>query len=128
MLSDRAHRHPTAFAIVALILVLPTAAFVALSLLGHELGLPGLATSVDPVISAVTSWRPIDLALVTAPALSALIAVAPLLEIGRREAPGDGVLTLALHLRAANLAVAGLAIAVGIVLVGHAFAEAALHA
>lgn len=128
MIIGPAHRHPTGFALGALALMLPTVAFVALSLLGHELGLAGIAERVDPVISAVTAPPVVDLALVMAPAVSLLLAVAPLVELGLGGAPGQRVATVGLQLRAGNLAVAALAVTVGALLVAHMLAEAVLHA
>lgn len=128
MIIGPAHRHPTGFALGALALMLPTVAFVALSLLGHELGLTGIAERVDPVISAVTAARVVDLALVMAPAVSLLLAVAPLVELGLGGAPGQRVATVGLQLRAGNLAVAALALTVGALLVAHMLTEAVLHA
>lgn len=128
MIIGPAHRHPTGFALGAFALMLPTVAFVALSLLGHELGMTGIAERVDPVISAVTAPRVIDVALVMAPAVSLFLALAPLVDVGLRGAPGQRVATLGLQLRAGNLAVAALAVTVGALLVGHMLAEAVLHA
>jgi hypothetical protein len=123
MIIGPAHRHPTAFAVGALALMLPTLAFVALSLLGHELGLTGIAERVDPVISAVTAPRLVDLALVMAPAVSLLVAMAPLVELGLRGTPGQRVVTVGLQLRTGNLAVAALALTAGALLVAHMLAE-----
>lgn len=128
MIIGPAHRHPTAFAVGAMALMLPTVAFVALSLLGHELGLTGIAERVDPVISFVTAPRFVDLALVMAPAISLLLAVAPLLELGLRGAPGQRVVTVGLQLRGGNLVVAALAVTVGALLVGHMLAEMVVQA
>lgn len=127
MVIGPAHRHPTAFAIGALALMLPTLAFVTLSLLGHELGMTAIAERVDPVISTVTAPRLVDLALVLAPAVSLVLAVAPLVELGRRGVAGERVATVALHLRAGNLVVAAIALAVGVALVGHVLVESVLQ-
>jgi len=128
MIIGPAQRHPTAFAVGAMALMLPTVAFVMLSLLGHELGLAGIAERVDPVISAVTAPRFIDLALVMAPAVSLLLAVAPVVELGLRGTSGQLVVTVGLHLRTGNLAVAAIALTVGAFLVGHILVETVLHA
>ena len=45
---EPAYRHPSAFALAAGLLLLPTFAVVALSLLGHELGLGAVAAVTDP--------------------------------------------------------------------------------
>lgn len=128
MLIDIAHRHPMAFALWALVLMLPTLAFVTLSVLGHELGVPGLADRVDPVIGAVTATPLFDLALVVAPAVSLLVALAPLLDLGWRGGDGGSVATIAVRIRPVNLLVAAVAAALGAALLAHAITESVLHA
>ena len=61
---EPAYRHPSAFALAAGLLLLPTLAVVALSLLGHELGLGAVATVTDPWVAWIDTVRPVDLALV----------------------------------------------------------------
>ena len=124
---EPAHRHPGAFALVAGLLLLPTLAVVGLSLLGHELGISAIARAVDPVISALSSVRIVDLALVTAPLAAFALAIAPLLDV--RVEPAEPSPVLAFRVRAirANVFVAVLALLVGIALVGHIVTESVLQ-
>ena len=123
-----AWRHPTAFAVVGALLILPTFLFVAASLLSYELGFAAIRDVVAPIQAAITSVRLVDLFLVMAPALAALAAIAPLLRLGweRREGSLQAVLTVrALGL---NLAVGLLAIGLGGVLIWHIVVESVLQA
>jgi len=125
---EPAHRHPSAFAAVALAITAPTFAFVTLSVIGHELGVSAVAAVVDPVIEAVTAPRVVDLALVLAPLAAFALAVLPLLD-ARLEQGDDGRM-LAVRVRALpiNLAVGALAVLLGAALVAHIVAESVLHA
>lgn len=123
-----AWRHPTAFAVIGALLILPTFLFVAASLLSYELGFIPLRDAVAPIQAAITSVPVVDLFLVLAPALAALAALAPLLRLGweRREGTLQAVLTVrALGL---NLAVGLLAIGLGGVLIWHIVVESVLQA
>ena len=124
---EPARRHPFAFAMAALVVMLPTLAFVTLSLIGHELGVTAVASAIDPVIVAVTHTRAIDLALISAPLLSLALAALPLTDV--RLESSDGGPTLALRVRAltANLIVAGIALLLGTVLIGHFVAESVVR-
>lgn len=128
MIIGPASRHPTGFAIGALAVMLPTLSFVTLSLLGHELGITGIAERVDPVISAVTATRLVDVALVVAPAVSLALAIAPLVELRLDGVRGRRVATVGLQLRTGNLAVAAMAVTAGALLAWHLLVETVLHA
>jgi len=123
---EPARRHPNAFAIAGLLIMLPTLAFVTLSLIGHELGFSAVASAVDPIIVSVTAMRAVDLALVSAPLLALGLAVLPLLDL--RLESGDEGPTLALRIRAltANMIVAAMSLLLGALLVGHIVAESVL--
>jgi len=123
-----AWRHPTAFAVIGALLILPTFLFVAASLLSYELGFTAIREAVAPIQATITSVRAFDLFLVLAPALAALAAIAPLLRLGweRREGTLQAVLTV--RALAFNLAVGILAIALGGVLIWHIVVESVLQA
>lgn len=125
---EPAHRHPSAFAIVAGLAMAPTLAFVTLSLIGHELGVSAVASVVDPMIATVTAPRIVDLALVVAPLVGLVLAALPLLDA--RLERGDGGRLLAVRVRAlpANLAMAGVAVLLGAALVAHIAAESVVRA
>ena len=123
-----AWRHPTAFAVVGALLILPTFLFVAASLLSYELGLTGIRDAVAPIQATLTSVRVVDLFLVVAPALAALAAIAPLVRLGweRREGTLQAVLTV--RAIAFNLVVGLLAFGLGGVLIWHIVVESVLQA
>ena len=125
---EPAHRHPSAFAFGAFAIMAPTLTFVTLSIIGHELGVSAVANVVDPVLVAITRPRVVDVALVAAPAVAAVLALLPLLDV-RLERGNEGQL-VALRIRALplNLAVGAIAVLVGAILVVHIVAEAVLHA
>ena len=124
---EPAYRHPSAFALVAGLLLLPTLAVVALSLLGHELGLGAVAAFVDPWIARIDTVRPLDLALVIAPLLAFLVAIVPLLDL-RIERDGQAsVVAVRVHAVTWNLIVATLAVLVGAALIGHIVTESVLR-
>lgn len=122
-----AHRHPRAFATAAAVVLLPTLAVVALSLLGHELGVTAVASAVDPVLTWVNTVRIVDLALVLAPAVALLLSVLPLVDLQLQGEAAEQGVTLRLRARAANLVVAAASLAAGAVLAWHIVVESALQ-
>ena len=123
-----AWRHPTAFAVIGALLILPTFLFVAASLLAYELGFIAVRDAVAPIQAAITSVRVLDLFLVLAPALAALAAVAPLLRLGWERRDGTLQAVLTVRALALNLVVGLLAIGLGGVLVWHIVVESVLQA
>jgi hypothetical protein len=120
---EPAHRHPSAFAVAAILVMAPTLALVTLSLIGHELGVSAVASAIDPLIVAVTAPRIIDLGLVLAPLAAFALAALPLLDA--RVEHGDDGRVVALRVRAlpANLVVVAVAVLLGVALVWHVVAE-----
>lgn len=112
---EPAHRHPLAFAVLALVVMAPTLAVVALSAVGLD------------AMTWITGPRIVDLGLVLAPLAAFVIAGLPLLDL-RLERGGDGTM-LALRVRAlpANLIVGMVAIALAALLVGHIVTESVLQ-
>jgi hypothetical protein len=83
-------------------------------------------------MEAVNAWlnaqpRFLDLLLVIAPAVALLLALVPLLRLELTTGKG-GELVLGLKLRALNVAVGLIALAVGGLLVAHIVAESVLQA
>jgi hypothetical protein len=122
-----AYRHPGAFALIAALIVAPTAVVAGVSLLGHELGITAIATVSDPFVAWIDTVRPIDLALVVAPLLAFLLAVLPLLDLRVERADGAPAVTLRIRALTTNLVVGGLALLVGAALVGHIVSESVLR-
>jgi len=123
---EPAYNHPSAFAVLALAITAPTMAFVALSILGHELGASAVAAFVDPIIEAVTAPRIVDLALVAAPAVAFVLAFLPLIDARVEHAEGARMVALRVRALPANLAVAALAVLLGAALMAHVIAESML--
>ena len=122
-----ARRHPVRFAAAALLVVAPTLGVVALSLLGHELGMSAVAVAFDPIVSWIDTVRPLDLALVAAPLVSFLLAVLPLIDVRIESDERGSALALRVHAVTANLVVAATALLVVALLVGHIVAESVLR-
>ena len=124
---EPAYRHPGPFAVVAALLLLPTIAVVALSLIGHELGFSAVAAAVDPWIAQIDTVRILDLFLVVAPAVAFLVAIVPLLDLRiERDDPGPAI-AVRVHAVPANLAIGAVALLVGVALVGHIVTESVLR-
>lgn len=123
-----AWRHPTAFAVVGALLILPTLFFVASSLLAYELGFTAVRDFVAPIQATLTSVRAVDLLLVLAPALAAIAAVAPLLRLGWERRDGTLQAVLTVRALAFNVVVGLIAIGLGGLLVWHIVVESVLQA
>jgi hypothetical protein len=124
---ELARRHPGRFAAAALLLVAPTLVVVALSVLGHELGLSAVAAAFDPVVIWIDTVRPLDLALVVAPLVAFLLAVLPLVDLRIERDDRGSALALRVHAISTNLAVAAIALLVGAALVAHIVTESVLR-
>lgn len=122
------HRHPTAVAVIALLLVAPTSTFVLLSFAAYELGVPGLQAIVEPALQTLTLSPWVDLFLLTAPFLAFIVALAPLIGIGLSRADGELRVTFGFQARTLNLVVIALCIVVGGFLAGHIILETLLEA
>ena len=115
-----AWRHPTAFAVVGALLMLPTFFFVASSMLAYELDLTAVRDLVAPIQAAMTSVRAVDLLLVAAPALAAVAALRRCCGFGSERR--DGTLQAVVTVRALALNVA-----VGLVAIGARRAAGLAH-
>ncbi len=129
MVIGPAWRHPTGWALAGAAVLAPTLIFVGMSYLTYELGLSGLSALMEPVNEAMNRMRPLDLLLIAAPLVALLAAVVPLLRLElRRDAGADATeAVIGLRLRAANLLVGFLALAVAGLLVAHIVVESVLR-
>ena len=112
-----AWRHPTAWAVVGAVVLLPTLLFVALS---------AFAIS-NPFGDLFNSQRYLDLALVLAPALAALLAAIPLVRVSYTPADGGPEATLSVRLRAVNMVVVIIGLGITCLIVGHILFESVLQ-
>ncbi len=118
MIFAPAWRHPTAWAVAGAVFLVPTAMVLALAALG---------TTVGPIDSLLSSQRYLDLALVLAPALAALLAALPLVRIGYAHIDGGPQASLSVRLRLANMAVVVVGLGISCFLVGHVLFESVLR-
>ena len=122
-----AWRHPTAWAVAAGLVLLPTLFFVGISMLTYQFGVTGLASIADPLNSWLNSQRFLDLILVTAPAVAVVLAAVPLLRLSLTKEDGGQSANIGVRLRAANIGICVLALAVGGLLIGHIVWESVLE-
>jgi hypothetical protein len=124
MPSHPLQRHPTASALVAVLITAPTLIFVTLSFLAYQLALPGMEAWLQPFMDGLArAPRIVDLFLLAAPFLAFLIAALPLIGLRLERIDGELRVTVALRPRALNLIVLLLCVAVGGFLVSHLVVE-----
>jgi len=118
MIVGPAWRHPTAWAVAGAVVLLPTLIFVVLA---------ALQTPVPSVDELLNTQRYLDLALVVAPAVAALLAAVPLIRLGFNQVDGGSEASLSVRLRAANVIVVVLGLGVACLLVGHILFESVMR-
>jgi hypothetical protein len=117
-------RHPTASALVAVLITAPTIIFVTLSFLAYQLELPGMQGWLQPFMDGLAQApRIVDLFLLTAPFLAFLIAALPLIGLRLERIDGELRVTLALRARTLNLIVLAVCVLVGGFLASHLLVE-----
>jgi hypothetical protein len=115
------------FAAIAGVLVAPTLAVVASSILGHELGLSAVAAATDPFIAWIDTVRPLDLFLVLAPLAAFLLAMLPVLDLRLERDHETPAIAVRMKAVPANLLVGGVALLVGAALVWHILVESVMR-
>jgi hypothetical protein len=123
MVVGPAWRHPTGLAVTALFLLLPSALFVALSILAYQVGVAALAQAMDPLSRWLQSQPLADLVILAGPPLALALAALPLVRLDLRASETGREAVVAVRMRIANTIVSMLALAVGSVLVAYFFAE-----
>jgi hypothetical protein len=123
-----AANHPRAFAFVGLLALAPSLVVITLSGLAGGLGMTSINSAIQPLLQALDAApRIVDLAVVLAPLAAFAIAALPLCD-ARLEDAGDGpALAIRVRARAENLAVVGVALLVGALLIGHIVVESVLR-
>jgi hypothetical protein len=123
-----AWRHPTAFAVLGALMLVPTLIFVGLSVLAYQLNMAALRDAMQPLSDAMQRVRVIDLLLVAAPPMAFLAAIAPLVRVGI-ERRNDGIEAIvALRLRILNVVIGLVAMCLAGMLVWHIVAESVMQA
>jgi hypothetical protein len=117
-------RHPTASALVAVLIAAPTATFVTLSVLAYQLELPGMQAWLEPFMDGLQQApRIVDLFLLAAPFLAFLLAALPLIGLRLERIDGELRVTLALRARTLNVIVLAACLVVVGFLASHLLAE-----
>jgi hypothetical protein len=117
-------RHPTASALVAVLIAAPTAIFVTLSFLAYQLELPGMQAWLAPFMDGLQQApRIVDFFLLAAPFLAFLLAALPLIGLRLERVDGELRVTLALRARTLNVVVLAVCLVVGGFLTNHLLAE-----
>ena len=122
-----AWRHPTAFALIGALLLLPTFVFVGMSLFAYQLGVYAVRAVTDPLIDAMQRVRIVDLFLVVAPPVAFLAALAPLVRLGLEKRDGSMEAVVAIRARALNVVIGLVALALAGILIWHIVVESVLH-
>jgi hypothetical protein len=125
--SDPFGRHPTAWAMVAVVVLSPSLALVGVSLLAFQLAVPALAGLADPILAAIDGWLVANVVLLGGPVLAVLLAAIPMLRIALAHTEGELRLTVGFRPRVVNLAVLLVAALVGAILVGYLATELLLE-
>ena len=123
MLANPLQRHPTSLALLAMVVVAPSLVFVVFSLLAYQVGVPGLAARMEPIIQAINALGWVDPILVLAPFVAFVISLAPLVRIGfTREGPELRV-TVGVRAQALNLVVLMVCVVLGGILANYLLVE-----
>jgi hypothetical protein len=113
-------------ALVAAILALPAALFLAANLLKYNLGWAGLYDALGPFANPGGEFadRVVSAIVLLGPTIGAIIALWPVLRLRLRHPNGQLEATVSLRLEWANVAIAVVAIGIVAFLVGHVVADA----
>jgi hypothetical protein len=103
--------HARTFALLAILLALPTTIVLALSALAYNAGIPGMATAIQPVVNTITGGgRVVYLGLMAAPVLALLMAVLPVMRFSIRREDGELMISFAFRGQALTLVAAALSL------------------
>jgi hypothetical protein len=123
MLANPLQRHPNTLALLALLLVVPSLLFVVFSLLAYQVGVPGLAARMEPIVQAITAPLWVDPFLLLAPFVAFLFALLPLVRVGFTSEGPEGRMTIGVRARAFNLVVVVVCVLLGGLLAGYLMVE-----
>ena len=127
MLIGPAYRHPSRLAVLALIVLAPTLVFVLGSLLAYQLGIQALVPPMESANAVLNGQRFLDLLLIVSPAIALCLAVVPLVRLDFRSSDVGREAVVGLRLRAGNVVVGLVALAVGGVIVWHIVFESVME-
>jgi hypothetical protein len=115
--------HARTFALLAILLALPTAVVLALSGLAYNLNISGVAPAIDAIQRQIGGSRVVYLALMAAPVLAFVIAVLPVLRFSIRREAGELMISFAIRGRALTLVAVVLSLLLIAFFAGHNASE-----
>lgn len=89
--------HARTFALLSILVALPTTLVLALSGLAYNLNIPGVAAAIEPISRQVGNSRIVYLGLMAAPVLAFVIAVLPVLRFSIRREGGELMISFAIR-------------------------------
>jgi hypothetical protein len=89
--------HARTFALLAILVALPTTLVLALSGLAYNLNIPGVAAAIEPIQRQVGNSRIVYLSLMAAPVLAFVIAVLPVLRFSIHQEGGELMISFAIR-------------------------------
>jgi hypothetical protein len=95
--------HARTFALLAILVALPTTLVLALSGLAYNLNIPGVAAAIEPIQRQLGNSRIVYLVLMAAPVLAFLIAVLPVLRFSIHREGGELMISFAIRGRGLTL-------------------------
>ncbi len=95
--------HARTFALLAILVALPTTIVLALSALAYNVGIPGMAAAIEPIQNQLIGSKLIGLGLMGAPVLAFAIAVVPVLRVSIHREAGELMISFAIRGRALTL-------------------------
>ena len=95
--------HSRTFAVLAILVALPTTIVLALSGLAYNLNMTGVANAIDPFVRSLSTSKLIGLGLMAAPVLAFVIAVMPVLRFSIHRENGELMISFAIRGRMLTL-------------------------
>lgn len=95
--------HSRTFAVLAILVALPTTIVLALSGLAYNLNMTGVANAIDPFVRSLSTSKLIGLGLMAAPVLAFVIAVLPVLRFSIHRENGELMISFAIRGRMLTL-------------------------
>ena len=115
--------HARTFAVIAILVALPTTIVLTISGLAFNLHMPGLADAIDPVIQSLSVSKVIGLGLMAAPVVAFVIAVLPVLRFSVHRENGELMISFAIRGRGLTLVAIALSLLLAAFFAMHSAAE-----
>jgi len=115
--------HARTFAVLAILVALPTTLVLALSGLAYNFHMTGVASAIAPAQQVLSASRLIGLGLMGAPVLAFVVAVLPVLRFSIHRESGELMISFAVRGRALTLVAVALSLLLIAFFAGHNAAE-----